>query len=255
MKSDHKKWSLCFYLIVLFVACGFFVYSTIGAYLHVAKQASTVSHTPYSVILDAGHGGEDGGAVGKSVQPEKDINLSITFKLKELLESSGFQVILTRTGDDFIGDNTLSTLAERKKSDMKMRLHQMELHPESIFVSVHQNYFDHAALHGAQVFYSTNHENSSLLADTIQNSVVTLLQQENKRQAKAAEKTIYLLRNATIPAVIVECGFLSNLEEAQKLCDDTYQNEMAFSIYCGLLDYFAATTSPLATTSVFHYNK
>lgn len=236
----RKKFSLCFFLMVLISACTAFAVSTIHSYFRIAEQVTQLESAAIkSIILDAGHGGEDGGAVGKAELLEKDINLAITLKLKAMLEASGFQVILTREADTFIGDNTLSTLTERKKSDMQTRLQMINDHPESLFVSIHQNHFGNTNLCGAQVFYSPNHENSAVLASSIQNSIVTLLQNDNERQSKAAENTIYLLRNAKTPAVIVECGFLSNATEAKLLCEDTYQNQIAFSIWCGILDYYA----------------
>lgn len=192
-----------------------------------------------SIVLDAGHGGEDGGAVGKSRLLEKDINLAIAQKLRMMLEVSGFEVIMTRESDTFIGNNCLPTLAERKKSDMQARLSIANNHPDSLFLSIHQNHFQNQKNDGAQVFYSKNHPNSSMLSNSIQTSIVSLLQPDNTRQSKAAENTIYLLRNAKSPAVIVECGFLSNALEAQLLCEDAYQNKMAFSILCGVLDYYA----------------
>ncbi|MDD5953449.1 MAG: N-acetylmuramoyl-L-alanine amidase [Oscillospiraceae bacterium] len=233
--------------MLFFAACGLFAYTSLRSYFRVAEQASNLAAAEQkSILLDAGHGGEDGGAVGNCPQLEKDINLAITRKLRSMLEASGFSVVMTRDGDDFIGDNSLPTLAERKKSDMQARLRCMESHPNSIFVSIHQNHFDNTTYSGAQVFYSSNDEKSSVLAGTIQNSIVTLLQPDNERQSKAAEKTIYLMRNAKSPAVIVECGFLSNDSEAKMLCEEAYQNQMAFAIYCGIVDYYTAVNA-LAT--------
>lgn len=240
-QTRRKKLSLCFYLMVFFSACLIFAFSTIRSYLEVAEQASQMEQADSrSVILDAGHGGEDGGTIGKGELLEKDINLSITMKVKTMLEAAGFSVVLTREGDTFIGDNSLATLTERKKSDMQTRLQILNDHPESIFVSIHQNHFDNTSLSGAQVFYSTNHANSAVLAGTIQSSIVALLQNDNQRLSKPGENTIYLLRNAQSPAVIVECGFLSNPSEANLLCDDSYQDRMAFSIFCGIVDYYAS---------------
>lgn len=242
MRMLSKKNSFPLFLLLFFCVCGFFLYTTIQSYLCVREQAVLLENTEIrTIILDAGHGGEDGGAVGQSVLLEKEINLSITMKLQDLLRLSGFDVIMTREVDSFIGDNSLPTLEERKKSDMQKRLQIIKDHPNGIFVSIHQNHFDNSALNGAQVFYSINHENSAILASSIQNSIVTLLQNDNERISKAGENTIYLLRNAQVPAVIVECGFLSNAAEAAQLCDEEYQNQMAFSIFCGILDYYAET--------------
>ncbi|MBR5269216.1 MAG: N-acetylmuramoyl-L-alanine amidase [Anaerotignum sp.] len=241
MKSLFHKLSFKLTLMLFACSCGMFLYASFHSYTQIAEQAAVLNTVNDRVIiLDAGHGGEDGGAVGKSNLPEKEINLSITEKLKTLLELHGFTVIMTRESDAFIGDNSLPTLTERKKSDMQKRLQIMTEHPNGIFVSIHQNHFDNTALNGAQVFYSANHDHSPLLASSIQTTIVSLLQPENMRVSKAAEPTIYLLRNAQIPAVIVECGFLSNIEEATLLCEESYQNQIAFSIFCGILDYYAA---------------
>jgi N-acetylmuramoyl-L-alanine amidase len=210
--------------------------------LQVAQQVALLEQSSVkSVILDAGHGGEDGGAVGKSELPEKYINLSITKKLQTMLEAAGFEVLLTRETDSFIGDNSLPTLDERRKSDMQKRLEMITSHPNSIFVSIHQNHFDDAALSGAQVFYSSNDPNSAVLASSIQTSFRSMLQPENERESKISERTLYLMKNAMTPAVIVECGFLSNASEAKLLCEDAYQNKVAFSIFCGILEYYNTT--------------
>ena len=232
--------SLRIALLLFIFACSIFAIIILHSVVRVEQQASNLSRQiNRSIIIDAGHGGQDGGAVGKSEWLEKDINLSIAMKLKEFLEVSGFEVIMTRETDDFIDDDPSATVAERKKTDMHARLKIINEHPNSLFVSIHQNHFDNSTLFGAQVFYSVNHQNSVLLADSIQNSVISLIQNNNERQSKAAENTIFLLKNAQIPAVIVECGFLSNASEAKLLCDDTYQNKMAFSIFCGIINYYA----------------
>ncbi len=241
MSPLYKKLSFTFFLAIFLCASGIFIWSTIQSYCCIEEQAAMLELSEQKVIvLDAGHGGEDGGAVGKSSILEKDINLSITKKLQNLLELHGFKVIMTREADSFIGDNSLPTLTERKKSDMQKRLQILNDCETGIFVSIHQNHFDNTSLNGAQVFYSPNHESSELLASSIQTSIVTMLQNDNERISKKSENTIYLMRNAQIPAVIVECGFLSNAAEAQKLCDDQYQNQMAFAVFCGILEYYAA---------------
>ncbi len=189
------------------------------------------------IILDAGHGGFDGGAVAGDGTVEKDINLNITLMLASFLKQSGFEVILTRGADVSTDDVETDKIATRKKSDLKNRLNLMKDYEDAVFVSVHLNKFTTSAANGSQVFYSKV-EGSRELGDSIQKSIVNLLQPDNTRVNKQATSSTYLLYHATIPTVLVECGFLSNHSELQKLKDKDYQNKMAFSIYCGIIDYF-----------------
>ncbi len=190
------------------------------------------------IVIDAGHGGEDSGTVSESGLYEKDVNLAIACHLKEMLELSGYTTVMTRTQDISINDEGLSTVRERKASDLHNRLKLVESEGKNcILVSIHQNHFSESKYSGAQVFYSPNHEDSPRLAESIRARIIELLQPENTRESKAGEKSIYLLWNAQVPAVIVECGFLSNPEESEKLADPHYQQQMAFSIYTGLTDY------------------
>lgn len=189
------------------------------------------------ILLDAGHGGEDGGAGENGVQ-EKDVNLAVALQLREFLEMSGFRVVMTRETDVSIHDDSASTNPEKKVSDLHNRLKLIEQYPGCTFISIHQNQFEQSQYHGAQMFYSKNDERSKLLAEKLQQSFVSLLQPDNEREVKAATKDIYLLWNAQVPAVIVECGFLSNPEEAAKLKEPGYQKDLAFTIYTGFLRYW-----------------
>lgn len=189
------------------------------------------------VILDAGHGGFDGGAVAQDGTVEKDINLNITLAVANFLKQSGFEVVLTRQNDVSTDDVETDKIATRKKSDLKNRLNLMKDYPDAVFVSVHLNKFTTSAASGSQVFYSKGSE-SEKLGECIQNSIVNYLQPENVRVNKQATKSMYLLYNATVPSVLVECGFLSNKAELEKLKNTEYQNKMAFCIYSGILEYF-----------------
>ena len=190
------------------------------------------------IILDAGHGGFDGGALANDGTIEKDINLAITLKTAQMLRSSGFTVILTRGNDSSTEAIKNGSISQKKKSDLTERLNLMKSNPDAIFVSIHLNKFTTSAASGSQVFYSKNRDSSKILGELIQKSIVTKLQPDNKRVNKAANSSTYLLHNATIPAVLVECGFLSNKAELQNLKQATYQNKLAFSIFCGISDYF-----------------
>jgi len=190
-----------------------------------------------TIVLDAGHGGEDGGAVSKSGLQEKDINLAVALNLKKMLTASGFTVVTTRDTDISIGDKSLGTIRERKVSDIHNRLKIIEKQDNCIFISIHQNHFSDSKYYGSQIFYSKNNDKSKPFAEAIQTQIVRLLQPQNKREIKPADSTIFLLWQAKVPAIIVECGFLSNDSEAKKLSEPLYQQQMAFSIYSGLLNY------------------
>lgn len=189
------------------------------------------------VIIDAGHGGEDGGTQSTDGVLEKDINLSISLKIDEILKSLGIRTVLIRDGDYMIYDDGSSTIRQKKVSDIHNRKKFMNEYKNSIFLSVHQNYFTESKYSGAQVFYSKNDDLSPLIAQSIQDSIKNNLQPENDRKIKSCGTEIYLLYHATVPTVMVECGFLSNERETEKLITDEYQKKIAFSIVEGILSY------------------
>ncbi len=190
------------------------------------------------VIIDAGHGGFDGGAVAPDGTVEKDINLQIATSLSELLALNGYSIIMTRSTDTGTEDDFTKPIQVRKVSDLKNRLALMNKYPNAIFVSIHLNKFTASSAKGAQVFYSKNNSESFTLGDSIQGNIKKLLQPENDRVIKQGTKSTYLLYNAQIPAVIVECGFLSNAQDLKNLKTDQYKNQIAFAIFCGINDYF-----------------
>lgn len=188
-----------------------------------------------TIIIDPGHGGEDGGADANNIV-EKDINLSISLKLRDFLLTNGFDVIMTRETDTALYDDSNPKFI--KKNDLQKRVDIFNSSSENLVISIHQNKFTQPQYNGTQVFYSPNNENSKILAENIRNSVISLIQKENTRQIKKAGSEIYVLHNAETPAVMVECGFLSNDEDANKLNSDSYQTELAYCIYLGLLEYY-----------------
>lgn len=187
------------------------------------------------LLIDPGHGGADGGAVAADGTQEKDLNLSIGLLLRDMLRIMGYEVRMTRTEDISIHSPDCKTLREQKVGDMKNRLAMYE--EASLVVGIHQNKFEIPKYSGTQVFYSVNNPESKLLATELRESVLGLLQPENTRELKKADANIYLLSKTTVPAVLVECGFLSNLEELQKLKDPAYQAQMAFAIAGGVMQY------------------
>lgn len=189
------------------------------------------------IIIDAGHGGFDGGAIAIDGTVEKDINLNISLYLKDFLEAAGYTVIATRTTDTATDGDLNSSISARKTSDLKNRLNLMSKNDDAIFVSVHLNKFTSSSASGAQVFYSKNNNQSKILGQKIQDSFKNMLQKDNERVIKMGSSSTYLLHKAQIPAVIVECGFLSNLNELEKLKDKDYQTQIAFCIFCGIMNY------------------
>lgn len=204
-----------------------------------AAEASSMPITQKTVIVDAGHGGDDGGAIGIDGTVEKDINLDIALKLEKILKFYGFNVIMTRTQDVMTCDDGLDSLRKRKISDIHNRFELMRKNPDAIFISVHQNKFEDTSQHGTQVFYSGNDERSKELAEAIQTSVTLTLQRKNDRVVKKSGSGIYLLYHAKIPAVLVECGFISNSDEVKKLKDESYRMKLAILIADGLLKYLS----------------
>jgi len=204
----------------------------------VAQNASSQSVVSPCIILDAGHGSPDGGTTGVDGQVEKDINLAITLKTEKFLKLAGYNVILTRADDSGIFDNNLSTIRKKKISDMNKRLDVINKNPNNIFVSIHQNYYEGASS-GSQIFYSPNNPNSKIFAQTIQDSIKELIQPENHRKIKQSDRSLFLLLHAKSPAVLIECGFLSDYKEAKLLASDEYQNKMAFCIYVSIVRYFS----------------
>ncbi|MBR4051373.1 MAG: N-acetylmuramoyl-L-alanine amidase [Clostridia bacterium] len=220
-------------LVFIFGCCLFLV----RLYNKTESVSSSAENRGLYIILDAGHGGMDGGTSAADGTKEKDINLSIAKKLNSLLVASGYKTVMLRNDDALIGDNSLSTIRARKVSDIRKRLEIAESYPDSMLISIHQNYYSVPKYSGTQVFYSTNSPESKILAQSVQQTVVKMLQPNNSRKIKPVGSNIYLLYNCTIPAIMVECGFLSNVNEAQKLKTDSYQTQIALSIMQGITDY------------------
>ncbi len=206
---------------------------------HNPHPVSSKENSRPQIILDAGHGGFDSGAVAGDGTVEKNINLEIALILADFLKSNGYNVIMTRQADVSTDDVETNKISARKKSDLKNRLELMKDYPNAVFVSIHLNKFTTSAANGSQIFYSGNTEESRILSDAIQKKIVAMLQPYNTRVNKKATSSTYILHNATIPAVLVECGFLSNNAELKRLKSKEYQTKMAFCIFCGINEYFS----------------
>lgn len=185
------------------------------------------------VVIDAGHGGADPGKVSVDGSLEKDINLQIALKLQKFLQMQDIDAVLTRESDAGLYDEDASN---KKVQDMKNRVAIIEERQPALTVSIHQNSYHEEYVHGAQVFYYANSDKSKELAERIQQVMALELDRDNARQAKAND-SYYLLKKTSSPIVIVECGFLSNYEEAQKLSSELYQEQVAWAIHMAILQY------------------
>lgn len=185
------------------------------------------------IVIDAGHGGKDPGKVGVNSALEKDINLSIALRLKSLLEQNDVLVVLTREEDKDLASEQASN---RKNEDLRARAKMVEETGPVVLVSIHQNSFPEESVDGAQVFYYSGSESGKCLGRIVQERLKSEINDGNHRIAKA-NKDYYLLKKAVCPAIIVECGFLSNPEEAALLVTEEYQEKLAFSIALGIMEY------------------
>ena len=200
-------------------------------------QAIAQSRAARTLVIDAGHGGFDGGAVGSSGTTEQDINLSIAQRVQALAGFFGVRTALTRADENALDYDSSRSIRENKVADIRAREQIVRETSDPVFVSIHLNKFSDAQYRGAQVFYSPNHAGSKTLAELLQASLADGCDPANTRQAKRAENTIYLMNQLECPAVIVECGFLSNPAEEQLLNDTGYHKKIAASIVTGYLRY------------------
>jgi len=221
-----------FTVIALLSAFLLSAYSESEAYI----SAMSEENEKNTVIIDAGHGGEDPGAVGNSGVYEKDLNLEIAREVGEKLVEEGFAVIYTRADDRLLYNEDENIKGIRKISDLKNRCKIAAEYPKAIFVSIHMNSYGNPKYSGLQVYYSQNNDDSRLLAESIQHTVKDEIQNENKRTVKPG-KDIYVLENTQNVSVLIECGFLTNPEECEKLSEKEYQKRLSSAIVCGIIRY------------------
>ena len=187
------------------------------------------------IVIDPGHGGPDGGASSGDVL-EKDLNLSVSLKLRDIVNANGNSAVMTRETDDVeMGQNGKYS----KKTDLQHRMDVLNSSQGNIFVSIHMNKFSDSKYSGAQVFSSDNGDESKQLGEMIQASLKNDLDNSNTRAAKGNERNVYILKNAKVPAVLVECGFLSNPDELKHLTEEDYQKKLAEAIYKGIEEYLS----------------
>lgn len=227
-------------ILCLVFVCGILVLAKTDAGERLATVVSEAVHREETVVvIDAGHGGVDPGKVGSAGTLEKDINLAVALELKTLLEESGIRVVMTRESDTGLYSENASN---KKREDMEGRVRVITDADPALTVSIHQNSFPSADCKGAQVFYYKNSEKSKALAETIQQSFLTVLADGNTRQAKA-NGDYYLLRKAPCAIVIAECGFLSNPAEEALLATEAYRKKVAEALHQGVLAYLEQVAS------------
>lgn len=236
MRNNLKKITeagITLVVVSVFVLC-YYVAKDINTVVteNAAVAVSTASNMLPEILLDAGHGGFDGGCVGVGGELEKDINLSITKSLYYLCDIFGYNTSATRLKDIAVNDSGIEGIYDMKQSDMKNRLEFFKSSDNAVCISIHQNQFTDAKYSGAQMFFSNKNPLNEKLALDIQQSVVANTQKENTREIKHADD-MFLLTTEN-PSVMVECGFLSNAEECKKLGDKAYQKKMALSVFIGL---------------------
>ena len=206
-------------------------------------EAAGSGETVRLVVIDAGHGGEDGGTIGKNGILEKEINLSIAFMVEDILKEKGYLTLMTRRDDRLLYDKNSDYKGKKKQLDLAARAEIAKKTADALFVSIHMNSFSQSRYKGLQVYYSKNDPSSEILAGLIQSSVRENVQPDNTRQTKKATSSIYVLDRITCPAVLTECGFLSNDGEAQKLSEQSYQKQLACAITAGIVKFLAVNTA------------
>lgn len=243
LSNSSTKRSLFFFLkfsifSVLLIAVAVFTGIRLGMNTETVKTAGTdEEEIIYTIVIDAGHGGRDAGAsADDDGTKEKDLNLAVAKKLAALMKTANVNVIMTRDEDIELADPSSK---HKKLDDLNARLAIATENKNSVFVSIHMNKFPVSKYSGLQVYYSENNAASHTLADVIQENASENLNADNNRKTKPAGDSIYLLSNLEIPAVLVECGFLSNYEEKELLKTEEYQTKLAMNIYTSILEYIS----------------
>ena len=215
--------------------CAAFAFHALTTGLPAISAFSAAEKPPETVVIDPGHGGEDGGAVSPGGVQESHINLAVSKQLRDLLRFAGVPTAMTREEDVTICDEGLGTIRARKASDIRNRVAIVNGTENAVLLSIHQNSLPSSTVtHGAQVFWNQQ-EGAEALAEAIQTSLNGSINVGNEKHTKQIPPTVYLMNHVTVPAVLVECGFLTNQEETRRLQDETYQRALAVSIAAGYL--------------------
>lgn len=212
-----------------------------GVELRAGRAASTIVESAATIVVDAGHGGEDGGATSVSGVKESLLNLEIALRCDDFLQLCGVRTALVRESDTAVYDASASSISEKKVSDLRNRVKLVNETENAVLLSIHQNHFPDGRYAGAQVFYAPT-EGSRALAERTQQTLIDAVDPVNHRQAKPAE-TVYLMNNIHCPGILVECGFLSNEAEELRLQDAGYQKKLTLAIGCSMLGWLAEEES------------
>lgn len=200
-------------------------------------SAITARSTWETIVLDSGHGGEDGGAVSPEGVAESGLNLAIVYRLRDVFLFLGRETLLTRSTEEAIYAPEAQTLREKKRSDLENRVALVNAQPQPVLISIHQNSLpSHPSVRGAQVFCNAV-EPAAALSQAVQAALNRSVNPDNEKVAKAIDSSIYLMKNVHCPAILVECGFLSNAADTQLLMTQQHQLKLALSIAAGFLQY------------------
>ncbi len=231
MSSPFEKKYMGFSALFLCAVLFFSVTQSLWHYVLLPVSAEE----GFCVIIDAGHGGIDSGTVGVNGALEKDLNFIFAQTLAAMFKEAGVRVIMTRTEDALVLKAEDETASSKKSRDLANRLAMADSEPDALLISIHMNSYPIEKYSGFEAYYSENHPDSLKYANAIVAAVKADHEPENRRPVKKG-KNIYLLEHAQNPAVLLECGFLSNASDAKKLSDKDYQKELCFSIFCAIMD-------------------
>lgn len=227
--------------IILVLAMSYLVVYYAVNQIDVAVPTSLNVTEDFYIVLDAGHGGLDSGCSSAEGIEEKNINLSVMLKVKDLCELYGYNVEVTRDTDKSIHDKGVEGIRNQKLSDMDNRLEIFNKHSNALCVSIHQNTFTDPQYSGGQMFYSDTHPDNEKIANIMRDKFREYIQPENNRELKLCGNELFLCYYCKNPTLMIECGFLSNPEEAAKLNSPDYQNQLAFTIFAGINEYLCNT--------------
>lgn len=222
---------------IAMIAGVMFCVMSFGCFQQNTKGEAMLYDSPFDVlIIDPGHGGLDGGAVTADGKKESEINLSISLKLNALCHLYGIKTVMTRTEETITYPSDATTISDCKKADQQMRLSLIRDYPHGILFSIHQNYYPSEDVKGIQVLYGHD-EKSRELGELLQNTLCSFLCPDCRRVASKVEDTIYLMKHCGCVSALIECGFLSNPYEAERLQTDSYQTKIASALLSGYLQY------------------
>ena len=224
---------------VLWTVLILFLGLSVGAVFKFSSIADTFSkgRAPRVVVIDAGHGLPDGGTVGVSGVVEQEINLKIAKKVEEILKGDGYITIMTRRGEDSIAKADERSIREMKVMDMKKRRELIKESNADVFISIHMNSYPDPKVSGLRVFYSAKHKKIKVLAEDIQERISDITGAKTYA-VKTADRDLFLMKDPPVPAILVECGFLSNPTEEKKLVDEEYQTKVAWAIADSIKSYY-----------------